>query len=78
MFEKLVEVSNIQFFFNEWHFGRLRILLQKLQLSMATEQYKLPEIRDTFSFMIYCSLNCKVLLKYIQEAVDIIVTYQIP
>ena len=45
---------------------------------MVAEHYKLPEIRGNISFMIFSSLNCKVLLKDIQVGVDIIATYQIP
>ena len=53
-------------------------MLQKVLLSVAAGHYKLPEIRDNISFMIFSSLNCKILLKDMQVGVDIIVTYQIP
>ena len=53
-------------------------MLQTLQLLVAAEQYKLPEIRDNFSLMICSSLIYIVLMKYIQVGIDITETYQLP
>jgi hypothetical protein len=52
-------------------------MLQTVLLSVAAGHYKLAEIRDNISFMIFSRLNCKFLLKDMQVGVDIIVNYQI-
>ena len=52
--------------------------LQVLLLSVAVEQYKLPEIRYNILFMICSSINAIVLLKNIQVEVGIVVTGQKP